>query len=186
MTRSRLTRLLLATLILSIAAPVVADEEIAPYPYVVAAGGGRYYLKLVPQRGTRDVGNGAVYSVSRSGPDQVVYRTTGWFAFQTFLSYNGEQIVRIGNWPRGHRPSSAHLAIAFYTRGKLVKQYSTAELIKDPSKVQPTVSHYSFLRKLIGFEHSYSTRFSLISVDGIRYTFDARTGKILESKPVHK
>ena len=168
---------------LSLARPLAADEEMAPYAHVVAAEGGRYYLKLVPKKGTRDDGSATVYSVRAGTVDRLHYQTSGWFAFEAFLSYNGEHIVRLGNWPRGHKPSTKDLAIAFYTRGRLVKRYSTADLIKNPAKIGHSVSHYQYKRKTLGFVRPYSTKFALISADGIRYTFDVTTGQIVETRP---
>lgn len=181
--KRRLT--VIALVALSVLAPATgfADEELAPYTYVVSAPGGRYYFRMVRQKGSRDKGSGVVYAVGNDkNADRVQYTVSGWYAHQVFLSYNGLHLVRLGNWPRGRAPSPAHLAIAFYKKGKLVKRYSTAQLIKNHQNVQPSVSHYRYYRKIGGLDPGFGERFSITSVDGVNYLFDIRTGMILSAK----
>lgn len=182
---SALRMTLSLALVLSFVALARADQERSPAAYVVAADGGRYYLKLEPTGAKRwarpYAGRGSVYRVVAGGRDQRVWTMTGWWAFETHLSYDGEYVVRIGDWPRGHNPSDQHLAIAFYKRGALLARYSTKQLIKDPTKVRPSKSHYRFKRKVHGFA-SWSYRFSMTAIDGVTYDFDARTGKILATR----
>jgi len=186
-----MTRVLIAVLslvfLLGAPTPASADSESMPSAYVVASKGGRFYLKMTPS-GKRSyarpyAGKGVVYQVRPKGRDKLLWSMRGWYAFQTFLSHDGNYVVRIGDWPRGRKPSSKHLAIAFYKRGKLLARYSTKQLIRDTSKVSASISHYFFKKSVRGFL-PYSHRFEITMVDGVTYQFDARTGKIMSTNPL--
>lgn len=174
----------LSILALLMATPAMADDEQSPYAYVTSAQWGRHYFKMLPdpkKAYRHDAGLGICYAVGRDGKDKELWRTSGWYAFSTHLSYDGRYLVRIGNWPRGHAPSKDHVGIAFYERGKLTRSYSTAELIGDRSKVQPSVSHYQFKKKVIGFGRAQYA-FELVVIDGVTWRFDVRTGAVLGKK----
>ena len=61
--------------------------------------------------------------------------------------------MRIGPWHRGERPQRDHLAVAFYKNGRLLKSYSTLDIIETSDlddtgqfrdeSVSVSVSHYS-------------------------------------------
>lgn len=55
--------------------------------------------------------------------------------------------------------------------GKELASYSTLDVIKDPSRVQPSVSHYQFYKRVIGLDNT-GTRFSIEMIDGVTWTFD--------------
>jgi hypothetical protein len=159
------------------------DSGAAPYPYVTASRGGSRYLKMVPDNGG---GVGTVYKVGRDS-DIAEWKFEGWYAFTTFLSSEGRFIARMGDSPSGDKPSPDHLAVAFYDRGVLVKQYSTRDLIEDDSKVEPSASHYQFWKHDQPHGFTYPMRngnlcFSLITIDGIRYLFEPGTGEIVEKR----
>jgi len=167
---------------------VAADEEQSTYPCVSASYGGRYFFKMIP--GAKDYyghdsGSGVMCAINRDGSITELWRVSGWYAFQTFPSYDGDCLVRLGNWPRGRRPLGEHLAVAFYKKGELVKQYSTIDLIKDQSKVQSSVSHYQYQDRVPGF-NGYTHTFTLVTVDLVQYDFDARTGAITAWKKLDR
>ncbi|MBI2921993.1 MAG: hypothetical protein HYY18_12980 [Planctomycetes bacterium] len=158
-----------------------SDNEAPPYAYVSVAPGGRYYFKMFPDpkgRG-REFGRGVMYRVREEEADEEVWRTEGWYSAQTFPTADGTGLVRIGDWPRGNAPSEEHLGIAFYKEGKLLKSYSTKELIQDVSAVQATKSHYAFLKDAIGFVPAGGNRFAIRTVDDVLHVFDAGTGELL-------
>lgn len=123
-------------------------------------------------------GKGIMYEVTDTEHNKEIWKVEGWYAFKTFITNDGQYLIRIGNWPRGDKPSEDDLAIAFYEKDKLMKSYSTRELIKGDSLVPISVSHYEFMKEqpyLDGF------RIILITVDGIAYKFDVTNGLILSS-----
>lgn len=172
-------------LTLCLSSPAQADEERTPTAHVTAADYGRYFFAMIPDpSGQFDhaKGSGICYEVRQDGSFVERWRTAGWYAFSVYLSFNGRHLVRIGNWPRGHAPSKDHLAIAFYDGGKQLATYSTLDVIRDPSRVQPSVSHYSFRKRVIGFDTT-GTRFAIEMIDGVTWTFDVTTGRVVAPTP---
>ena len=164
------------------------DKERAPGAYISAADGGRFYVKMVPDK--ERVGVATVYRVTDAA-DEVVWSVSGWYAFSTFLSDDGQFLVRMGNWPRGREPSDEDLAVAFYKSGELLAQYSTKALIQHPDLVPRSVSHYDYILDgaPIGFVRTPTDGvwplhwFQFVTSDRIQHTFDRRTGAIVKEEP---
>lgn len=155
-----------------------ADLVGPPVPYVINSADGSHYFKMVPY--PRDVWNkakatGTLYKV-RSGKDKVIYRVSGWYSFQVFISNNGKYLIRMGDWPSG-TPTADHLAVAFYVDGQQKKSWSTLDLLKNPDMVPRSISHYRWLEKA---DSSYilTEMFSVDTVEKVRITFDITNGEI--------
>lgn len=73
-------------------------------------------------------------------------------------------------------PEEADLAVAFYDQGRLLKQYSTADLVQDKTAVVRTGSHYFWKARAPVLDPQ--NVFHLQTIDGIVYEFDATTGTI--------
>ncbi len=171
---------------------VFADREASQIPYVTAAPGGRcfFLMKSDPNNiWNREKGTGVCYEVTQQGEFKELWRTDGWYSFKTFLTADGHYLIRLGNLPRGRKPSADHVGVGFYKDGKLLKLYSTADLIRNESAIQLSVSHYQYL----DYKHEPSLEyqpeekhliFNLVTIDGLHYQFDVKTGQILETMPV--
>jgi hypothetical protein len=161
-----------------------ADEVSAPYAYVSASTDGRCYFKMLPDAKEPYMwdrnGSGTMYAVSAAGADKPLWSVSGWYAFSTYVAYDSRYLVRMGNWPPGE-PSKEHLAIAFYESGKLIRSYSTLDLLKNPAGVPKSVSHYQYLKEVIGFKEDLG-KFTIRTVEDVEYTFDIRTGNIVSEK----
>lgn len=168
-----------------------ADSPAQPSPYVAIASHGAIYFKMIPRHeGEWGDGFGIAYRLRPDGSDEELWRTDGWYSFEVFLSDDGEYLVAMGPWSIGQEPSKEDLAVAFYHRGKLLRQYSTADLVKDKSKVLASVSHYKWLARDIErytdakkdpeseLRISWDNVFHLKTCDEIVYEFDVTTGKI--------
>ena len=138
---------------------------------------------------------GIAYRLTPEGEMKEIYRTEGWYSFEVFISIDGKFLVQMGPWNSGYDVNSTDLAIAFHKDGKLVKSYSTADLIKDPEKVERSISHYRWRAPSMGDSTltdeqkealrprmSYENEFTLNTIDGWTYVFDATTGKIKSTK----
>jgi hypothetical protein len=171
---------------------VFADREASQIPYVTAAPGGRcfFLMKSDPNNiWNREKGTGVCYEVTLQGEFKELWRTDGWYSFKTFLTADGHYLIRLGNWPRGRKLSADHVGVGFYKDGKLLKLYSTADLIRNESAIQLSVSHYQYL----DYKHEPSLEyqpekkypiFKLVTIDGLHYQFDVKTGQILETMPI--
>lgn len=121
-----------------------------------------------------------------------LYQIKEVYSFEIYFSDDADILVLMGPWCSGQAPAAHDLAVAFYKGGKLLKRYSTLELVKRPAKVQISSSHYEWraegdfnakgdinhLRPKLD-----SASFYLSTIDGLTYKFDATTGKIVYSNP---
>lgn len=174
---------------------VRADSPAPPVLQATASPQGGYIFCMVPKyeySPYKDLSYGIAYELLPTGRLKELWRTQDWYSFQVFLSDDGRHLVRMGPWSFGHEPGPTDLALAFYEDGKLLKSYSTAELVKDHSKVSRSVSHYTWQagRPNMGEtieERSYpyldwDNRFYLKTIDGIVYRFDVTTGAIVSAQ----
>jgi hypothetical protein len=190
--------LLLITVLCIAAQDLYADSPRTPFSYVVTAGEGKVYFRMFPRPrpGNHSDGFGVAYRVRDNGSDEVLWRTQGWYSTEVFLSDDGYFLVAIGPWNGGTQPRKEDLALSFYSDGKLIKQYSTADLVKDGSKVRRSLSHYTWLARDSELLKPYSERdpeaelrvfskhmFRLKTCDGLVCFFDMTTGNIVERKP---
>lgn len=99
--------------------------------------------------------------------------TVSWYAFDTYLSTDGEHVVRIGPWAS----STKQLAVAFYSNGKEIKRYLIREVVKGVDKLQHTVSHFFWMDKCELDDHF--GLFRIRTVESIDYTFSISTGEVV-------
>jgi len=181
---------------LIIASSLIADTPGDPVPLAFTSeSSSNVIFTMTPAKYDKDYkvekeAFGIAYKLGEDGKLKELYRTKGWYSSEVFISRDGRYLVRMGPWNQGSKPSKDDLAVAFYKDGKLIKQYSTEEMVKDKSKVDRSVSHYNWrgstwkddvpeldrmkLRLLL----DYSYVFDLHTIDGWTYSFDVTTGKI--------
>lgn len=177
-------------LILIASASAFADDEASNVPILRTDQWGRCYAKSVPAELYGMKGTTRIYSV-QSGEDQLLH-AFDWYANQIYLHCNvghpteqvGVSVVRLGPWARGQQATVDHLALAFYYRGKLVKQYSTLDIAGAPDNVSRSISHYSVIQLVEGYRQQQSNfaTFEILTTGGRLLAFDPTTGAILSSK----
>lgn len=152
-------------------------------PVVINSPSGNFYLKVIPDDDSSYEapfeGYGIAYQV-QSKNDKKIWSFKGWYDFpsQLFLANDGIHLIRLG-WGGYQRLSEHDPAILFYRKGKLFRQYSTKELVKDPSKVDFTPKRpYKFIK---GKPSIQGNLFKLTTIDGQTYTFNIEQGKIIET-----
>jgi hypothetical protein len=140
---------------------------------------------------------GVAYLVQWDGSLKELYRTEGWYSSEVYISRDGQYLVRMGDIGFGSKPRKDDLAVAFYHNGKLLKEYSTADLITDHSKIIATdygeykAYYWRYLgpRKMNGeitevdlfkyrLQLDKNNIFKLYTIDGWTYIFDATKGVI--------
>ena len=193
MRQTLLTAILYATCL----AAVFADSPSRPVPLVfVSHHGSDVTFSMIPPQYdanyklTREA-FGIASRLNENGKFVEMYRTSGWYSFQVFVSRDGKYLVQMGPWNVGDSPQKDHLAVAFHKNGKLLKSYSTARLVKDPTKVLVTVSHYMWQapsplspsltaaqQYTLSPSLDYDNTFKVHTIDGWTYEFDATTGEI--------
>ncbi len=128
-------------------------------------------------------GKGILYRIHPSnGTESPWWKTEGWYARRVFISENGEYLARLNDWPAGAEPADDDLGIAFYNIGKLIKKYSTKDLVKDSSAVDRSLWHYEYIREIKGFSGNYT--FSIVSIDNIEYQFNVPSGDIISRRKI--
>lgn len=165
---------------------VFADSPSLPVPlvFVSSYSSGVVFSMIPPQydanyKQTREA-FGIVSRLNEDGKFVELYRTSGWYSFEVFVSRDGKYLVQMGPWNTGYKPQKDHLAVAFHKNGKLLKSYSTARLVKDPTKVMASVSHYMWQASSPSLKLilDYDNTFKLHTIDGWTYEFDVTTGEI--------
>ena len=168
--------------------PMYADSIIEPYEEKTFSKNGLYVFWMVPDR-TEDESHsqqsdekyqafGEVYKVNRDKTFTQKWTIKGWYAYQVYLSNDGKYLVRMGDWALGCGVSKSDLAIAFYKEGKLLKSYSTYDLVKNNNSIECTMSHYMWLEE-VNMEYENNI-FTLKTLEGITYHFDVETGEIVK------
>jgi len=183
---------------------LVADTPGDPYAKITASEKGTVFFKMVPAKTHFEADRmmtdrdpyGIAYRVHDEGEMIELWRTDGWYAFEVYLSNDGHYLVRMGPWSEGSEASKEDLAIAFYQDGKLLQEYSTADLLKDKNAVKRTISHYRWRAPMVisgvgeldaedplgPIRLNYDGSLQLRTSEGTIYRFDSKTGKILERK----
>ncbi len=176
-------------LLCSAAGPSVshADTEAAPYPWLTVSSSRNFVFKMVPAKtrwdGERSVVErepyGVAYKLEHDGNLKEIWRTRGWYAFDAHLSRDGRFLVRYGPWARD-RKQRTDLAIAFYDRGVLVKQYRVKDLIRDPRLLEYSAGHYRW-RAAVQTEPNgiQGNEVHLVLIDRTKYRFNLKTGEIV-------
>ena len=122
---------------------------------------------------------GVTYKITEGGEFKEVWRAEGWYTFEEYLSEDGRYFVRFGPWA-SDQENHTDLAVAFYDRGKLIKEYQVKELIRKHELLENSVSHYMW-RPVIQTEPNgfYDVSFHLTMIDKTTYRFDYKTGEII-------
>ncbi len=172
------------------ATTAAADDEASNRTHIRTDQWGHCFAKSVPSEYYGSKGTTKIYSV-RPGDDTLLH-TFDWYASEIYLNcvvgraddQLGVSVVRLGSWARGPRATADQMAIAFYFRGVLVRQYSTLEIAGSPENVSRSVSHYTVIRRIDGYHEqrgNFST-FEVLTTDGRMVTFDPTTGAILSTR----
>ncbi|SDI55631.1 hypothetical protein [Propionivibrio dicarboxylicus] len=178
-----------ACLLLGVGVSIVsqADQARPPQDYVMAVAGGKYALVMLAERspGLLDPGSpddvGIVEKKSEirarypqsglyAGDSKTPLWTFSWYAFTVHPSSDGDHLVRMGPWAS----SVDQLALAFYSRGELIKEYRIRDLVVDADKLKRTVSHFFWVAEQ-GLDDRRK-RFHVKTTDGQEYTFSILTG----------
>ncbi len=104
--------------------------------------------------------------------------TVDWYAYKVYPASDGIHLVRLGVSRLGSPLDCNDSAVEFYARGKLLRSYRIRELVDVPRLLMSN-SHFPRWSAEDQFEDA-SLRYSLRTVQGERFVFDAATGDMLE------
>lgn len=158
-----------------------ADNPRSNEAYETKSANEDFSISMIPEGYGGEEGRGTAYRL-KEGIKTTLW-SVGWFAQKVELSNSGDDLVRYGPWA-SDLTGWTDLAIAFYRKGKLVKQYQVKDLLKDASRLDETASHYYWqpqtTTRPVGFSADGKT-YHLVMVDRTTYDFDVSTGMILKT-----
>ena len=153
------------------------DRDVGPRDSrVIASPDGGHFLLVTPVSERRQHWLWTVYSVADDGVFKEAWSGDGIYARDLFLADDGIHIVCMESWPTGPLGKD-DVVVAVYAQGALVKAYRTVDLIKNPTMVQRSISHYRWLAER-SFVHAYGTAVSFRTIDDQSYELDMLTGKL--------
>lgn len=182
----RSTILVLATVI---ATASFADEPPSQKSWIKASEGGTAIFKMIAtdwdysESEHKEIRkpHGIAYTMDEEGNLNKQWESNGWYAYEGFISDDGRYFVSLDP----HTTDQANhtdIAIVFYDRGTLLKQYRVCDLIKDPSRLSDSVMYYDWLPVVRSFPDRISGHtFWLTMIDKTQYAFDVKTGAIIQS-----
>jgi len=168
-----------------------ADEPNTPTPWIAVSEHRTCIFKMIPadwpydgkEKPAKRPTVGIAYVLDKNGELQELWRMEGSYHYEAYIS-NDESLPR-WSWSVWGDDTEKYSdqAIAFYDRGKLLKDYRVNELIKDVTKLEHSVSHYSWRPEKQTQPTSFGpfwkqTSFHLVMVDKTAYNFETATGKI--------
>lgn len=103
--------------------------------------------------------------------------TVDWNANEVIVSSDGHSLVRWGPFPVAGRFDE--VALEFYRDGRLLRSYRVEDLVREPSSLPETVSHYLWL-KTSNYDDTIG-QLSLETETGEQYRFDLQSGAIVEA-----
>lgn len=167
-----------------------ADSPAAPFAYIAAAEEGRYFVSLVPPYAKEPDWHivlrkpyAAVFEPQPDGSFKELWRVNDFYSFQVFLTYDAKFMIAIGPWNTGDKPDKDDVALSFFQDGKLIQQFSTADLIDDPKAVSVSVSHYEWQdSKDQSFPRLRGKLFEVKTTEGRIISFGMDEGKITMNK----
>jgi len=128
-----------------------ADLPLPPYAYVAVNADGKYFASVVPPLAKGPDWHVilrkpyiALHQCQEDGSFKELWRIGNVYSFGVYLTVDAEFLIVMGSWNEGDRPSKEDVALSFYRDGKLIREFSTAEVIDDPKKVSVSVSHYDW------------------------------------------
>ncbi len=163
---------------LGFATSAVADSPATPKPLVFASPDGNYYFRLSPSPDFDEAkAEGYLYRVDADA-DELLYKTKGWYSFSVLVSNDGNSLVRIGPWPSQGQPPESTPALVFYSGGTEFRVFTVADVVKDLSALEHSMSHYSWGGSLEWADGGWDGRVQVHTVEGTTIVFDIETAEI--------
>lgn len=175
--------LILSVLSMFLICPAYGDSQIAPYPYSVEFEeyGTIFYMtpenNWDPDVNTSQLPKSGLYKADTL---ENIYTMDEYF-YETDLYFTSDGMnFAVMTW----QVTNEDKGVRFYENGTEQKYYRVTELMKDPSKRSYTAGHY-FWKEYQEREDMYDQKngtISVVTLDGIYYQFDIKTGKILQKE----
>ena len=159
----------------------VANAQTASRDYFLVTGNGRYIFVMLsseqnsPASSTLRVDrtrytHSGLYTY---GGEAHLLWTVDWYSAQVYISSDGEHLIRMGPWPK--EGAFSELAVAFYDKGQLMREYSVSNLVADPSSLPVSAGHYGWLKASTFLDVQGALEIETLNDE--QYDFDITTGE---------
>ena len=160
-----------------LAAPVHADSMIAPEPYEIEFGEQDLVFRMVPAENFES--NLSVFEESGlyvKSTGEKIYTIREYY-YETDLYFSADRLSFAAmTW----QETNEDKGIIFYNNG-VMSHVPVTDLMKDLKAREYSVSHYSWEMHSKRIYDEKNSTLSILTNDGIRYTFDIKSGEILQT-----
>jgi len=157
--------------------PASADSIVFPYPYIIEFEDQDLVFRMVPSAHDES----GLYVKSTRQKIYTIYE----YYYEGNLYFSADRMsFAVMTW----QGTSADKGITFYVQNNntenpelVMYYYPVSDLMKDLSKKEYTASHYNWNKYEERVYDEKNSTLSILTNDGIRYTFDIQTGNIVQS-----
>lgn len=159
----------------------VAKAQTASRDYYLVTGNGRYIFVMLSPEPNNPASNALRVDRNRYprsglytyGGEAHLLWTVDWYSAQVYISSDGEHLVRMGPWPK--EGAFSELAVAFYVKGQLMREYLVSNLVADPSTLPVSAGHYGWLKASTFLDVQEALEIETLNDE--QYDFDVTTGE---------
>jgi len=128
-----------------------ADAPISPYAYVAASEDGKCFASVVPVLADESDWRVilrkpyiAINKFRKDGAFKEVWRIENFYSFRVFVTNNARFLVALRPLYWEGKPSPEKVAVSFFREGKLIQEFSPADLVVDPKKTWFSENRYDW------------------------------------------
>jgi len=160
---------------------VKADLPGPAYQYDRYSENGKYFFKSIPfyNYDLTNFGKTLVYSARTK---KELYKIDNYLPSEAFISNTGKTLITTSYWMSGHTDIEDQTLIKIYINDSDTVQYYVDDLIKNKSKLQQTVSHTLWYKKMFAINDTLN----IITLENKVVRIDMSKGLIIDLIPKDK
>jgi hypothetical protein len=185
--------LILSLVIICLGIRVKADSIAAPYSYKKDVSNGKYVLVMLA-KDNKEVFSSSNKKYTHSGlylndGSVTPLWTMGWYEYEgmLFIAEDGEHAAGLGPWPNlssSKQIDLNQLAVTFYNKESLMKEYYISDLIKYKFLLRKSVSHFEWREKT---EFDISTgQLTILTKENNKFIFDINSGNKISGSLINR
>lgn len=155
-----------------ISTQIFSDSEAPPRDFSKVTKNKKYIFVMLSPWGNHSL----EYKQSglyKNNGTQVPDWTVDWYSYGVIPNSDGKHLIRFGPWAS----DVSQEALSFFKDGKLIKYYKIKDLIKNESKLEHSVSHFTWQEESRYFEKEGVIY--LKTLDENKYIFSIYSGETL-------
>ena len=176
---------LLMTVVLCLSIiPASADDIVPPKSYSIEFEDQDLVFRMVPSKDKLNISNPEKSGLYDKSTKEKIY-TIHEYYYESYLYFSANRLSFAAMTAQERNEDKG---IIFYVQNNNTESpeldmyyYPVSDLMKDLSKKEYTASHYTWNRDEECVYDEKNSTLSILTNDGIRYTFDIQTGDIIQS-----